>query len=328
MRLSTLAIWAAVALGPPPAFDTASVKPFGQKSREVSLGAVPGCRLMAPQVLAQSAADAKPVFEVASIKRCRDDVLPPGGRGGGGSSFSPGRMNLRCQTLTSFIFAAYVVFANGRAANLSPFVPIEGSPAWIGSERYDINAKAEGNPSPEMMYGPMLQALLEDRFKLRIRREIREVPAYALTVAKSGLKLHHFKEGSCTPRPPLDVTKPLVPPPPLAPGERYCVSAGRREGLNLVLEFEGISLDEFCKALLRGSGRPVINKTGITGKFDFHLEYAPDETTPTLPPDDSSVPTAPSIFTAIQQQLGLKLEPTKGPRDFLVIDHIERPSAN
>jgi uncharacterized protein (TIGR03435 family) len=174
------------------------------------------------------------------------------------------------------------------------------------------------------MHGPMLQALLEDRFKLRVHRETRDVPVYALTIAKGGLKLPPFKEGSCT---PVDHTQ--FPPfsAPLTPDQiaKNCHARGTKDGLNLKVDAQGMTLDDFAKIFLdtHTLNRPVVNKTGIAGRFDFHLEYAPERGAPA---DDVSE--GPSIFTALQEQLGLKLESAKGPGEFFVIDSVERPSEN
>jgi len=179
------------------------------------------------------------------------------------------------------------------------------------------------------MMGPMLQALLEDRFKLRIRRENREVPVYALTLAKGGPKLPAFQEGSCTP-----VDFPRVPQP--RPEDGCMVLIRQGTGSTLALQAPGTSLDGFTKLLYLAVDRPVIDKTGIQGLFDFHLEFAQQEATPAFrpggeplprPAEPADEPAAPSIFTAIQQ-LGLKLEPAKGPREFLVVDRVERPTGN
>jgi uncharacterized protein (TIGR03435 family) len=297
--------------------------------------------LSAPQTRPQSpAAGMKSEFDVASIKACKaGDAGGGGGRGGGGGgSLSPGRLNLNCQTVRDLIATAYVLYANGQSHRGVPFsrLPISGGPAWINSERYTINARAEGTPSEGMMFGPMLQTLLEDRLKLRIHRESTEVPVYSLTIVKSGLKLQRAEEGSCTPR---DLTK--SPQPRLEPGQKpFCGTARlvRRNGPNFTWEVYAMNLDEFSKWLNLSLDRLVIDKTGITGRFDFHLEFASDETTPGLLPgggDPGGTPGAapldpagPSIFTALQQQLGLKLEPAKGPGESLVIDHVERPSKN
>ncbi len=225
-----------------------------------------------------------------------------------------------------------MIFANGVDSADPALVdasPIEGGPGWINSERYTINAKAEGNVTEEMMQGPMLQSLLEDRFKLKIRKESKEVPVYALTVAKGGPKLKPFEEGSC-----LEEVI-TFPPTPAPAGQRYCERGGRPGGPNRVLVEEGITLDELCKTFLGGPvaglGRRVIDKTGLSRKFNIHLEFAPsDEALARLRAKgrDNGEPTAPPLPTALEEQLGLKLESARGSGDFYVIDHIERPSEN
>jgi uncharacterized protein (TIGR03435 family) len=219
---------------------------------------------------------------------------------------------------------AYGLFANGHDNPLWSIPKIEGGPAWINSERYEINAKAESNASEEMMMGPMMQALLEDRFKLKTHRETRDVPVYALAVAKGGSKLKPFREGSCTPA-ALAVNPPLEGQPPV------CKAFASSRGSNLmVMDGQGMSIEEFSGVVLAASGlgfkfdRPIVNRTGITGRFNFHMEFAIDDGLT----DTSSVAAGPSIFTAFQQQLGLRLEPGRGPGQFLVVDHVEHPSEN
>jgi uncharacterized protein (TIGR03435 family) len=114
------------------------------------------------------------------------------------------------------IQAAYVIFANGHAMTNPSHIPISGGPEWINSDRYTIDAKPEDPQTLEMMNGPMLQALLEERFRLKVHREVREVPVYSLTEAKTGLKLKPFKEGSCT---PVDLFRASNS---RAPGVTYC----------------------------------------------------------------------------------------------------------
>ena len=276
--------------------------------------------------------DHTPKFEVAAIKPCRDTGTPGPGASKGGSPLgtggptSAGALHFNCATVSGLIQQAYVTYANA-SRDLWSRVAIDGGPAWINSDRYDINAKAEDSASPGTMQGPMLRALLEDRFKLRIRRETREVPVYVLTVAKSGSKLQQFKEGTCT---PIDLTKPPSPPTPgQAPGCTSMIS-GSAKGPNMTRVFmQATTVDEFSKALGFVLARPIINKSGIAGLFDFRLEYAFDETTggpARATPSDE--PAGPSIFTAPQEQLGLKLESAKGPGERLVIDSVARPSEN
>jgi uncharacterized protein (TIGR03435 family) len=264
---------------------------------------------------------AMPKFEVASIK-------PGCGRLDGGGTVSkdgrtrpnqsPGSLN-ECTTLIDFIRMAYLEFANGRQNPPEP-VPISGGPAWIGSERYQINAKPEGAASPLAMRGPMLQALLEDRFKLKLHREVKHVAVYELTLSKGSPRLELAKKGSCF---------TLDPGSPLQPGQKPCgIPLTGTIGPNLRTEIIG-SLDALSKVLGVTVGRPVINKTGIGGVFDVRLEFAIDESTPGVRPVSSTEDTpGPSIFTAVQQQLGLKLVSAKGPGESIFIDHVERPSEN
>jgi bla regulator protein blaR1 len=280
----------------------------------------------APFIRAQSAAAAVPKFAVSSIKRCSD---VPGLMRGAGYSSSAGRLNTGCMALadidcTGLIQRAYVRFADGHP-HPTGIVPITGGAAWIHSELFDIDARAEGNPNEEMMQGPMLQTLLEDRFQLKIHRETREVPVYALTVELGSSRLKPFQEGSCIPM-PLKVPLPTLPP-----GQQYCkVRVGIQPP---VVDAQGSTLTEFSQMLNLILDRPVIDKTGITGKFDIHLEFAPDAATPRflvggdLAGQVGPASTGSSVFDAMAQ-LGLKLEPTLGPREFLVIDHVDRPSEN
>jgi uncharacterized protein (TIGR03435 family) len=298
-------------------------------------------RVCTPAVSAQSAV-AAPTFEVAAIKLCNSGEVRKSankaGPGRSGANSSPDRLSINCQTVRNFVRTAYVL--DGR---FNPFldIPIEGGPAWIDSERYQIVAKAEGTPGQETMSGAMLRALLEDRFKMKVHRETREVPVYALTVAKGGPKLQRAQEGSCA---TLDLSNGPAAPDPSKKPLIFCAAAhGGRSGPNFKLEVLGATLDQFSRAIGAtwvGLDRIVINKTGIKGTFDFHMEFAPGDETPELKtwlaagPQTDGSPTSsdpsggPSIFTAIQKQLGLKLESAKGPREFIVIDRVERPPEN
>jgi uncharacterized protein (TIGR03435 family) len=277
--------------------------------------------LIAPPSHAQSASAATPKFEVASVKGCKANSTSTGGRSGGLRT-TPGRLSVACLPVKFLIQAAY-------ATSPDASVPISGGPAWIDSDLYDIEAKAENNPSRETMTGPMLQALLEDRFRLKIHRETKEVPVYALTVGKNGPKLQAFKERSCAPNDPEK-------PPPAAPGQTRPTLCGSYsiglKGANLTLDVHRRTMTEFSRQL--HLDRPVIDKTGIAGLFDFHLEFASDGTTAGFfppgfqVPAPSDSPSGPSIFTAVQEQLGLKLEPAKGSGELLVVDGVERPSEN
>ena len=202
-------------------------------------------------------------------------------------------------TLKLLIAAAY---------DLNPRT-ISGGPGWVTSEHYDILAVTPGEVRPthdEQM--SMLRALLSDRFKLTFHREPKEFSIYALEVIKSGPKLKD--------------TTHAADPPSVGPGVVY--------PQRIVLPARNATMTDFASLMQRAIlDRPVVDRTGLTGRYDFDLEWAPDETQfgGDLPPAPADAP-SPPLFTAIQQQLGLKLDPTKGTVAALVIDTAERPSAN
>jgi bla regulator protein BlaR1 len=288
-------------------------------------------------------------FEVAAIHPCDSKTPPPGLREMGGLGDvgpAPNRVIRRCVTVMSLVQDAYVIFADGQSrAGLSTRVPpIEGAPAWLSSERYTVEATAEGTPGQPMMLGPMMQSLLEDRFHLKTHRETRSGPAYEMTVAKGGPKLQP-NAGSCdidvppaaaprdpnTGRPdPGFKTHGRVPPP--AQGKPCHVILSLNDGPNRLLVTRGMTMDEFSGWLYHMTDRTVVDKTGLTGKYDIRLEYLPDQPARPTAGDDSneSADTQPeaTLSTAMQQQLGLKLTPVKGTRQIIVIDHIEKPSEN
>jgi uncharacterized protein (TIGR03435 family) len=223
------------------------------------------------------------------------------------------------------IQVAYNRYASGRLTS-EKMIAIEGGPDWIHSERFEISAKAEGQPSPTMMEGPMMQVILEDRFKLRIHRETRQGPVYELAVGKGSPKLKPLQEGICIPVVPGAVL------PVVQEGQHLCRRMVSPRGR---VDIEGGTLVELASLLGMALDRPVIDKTGVTSNFEIHLEFSPDDSAAPRPftaePGASAAvraPDAPGIFQAIQEQLGLRLVAARGPVDVLVIDHIERPSAN
>jgi uncharacterized protein (TIGR03435 family) len=237
-------------------------------------------------------------FEVATIKPSNLD-WPGGGR------------YMRMQTAHQFVARNYTLRVILAAAyNLTPRA-VSGGPAWIDSDRFDIVAEAPGQVRPttdEQM--SMLRKLLSERFSLTFHREPKEFSIYALTVAKNGPKLMEA----------APVTSPEGSPPlvfVLYPdGARLAARDATMAELAWV--FQRSALD-----------RPVVDKTGLSGRYDFDLEWTPDETqfagnVPTGNPE----PPKPDLFTAMQQQLGLRLEATRGPIAALVVDQVERPSAN
>jgi uncharacterized protein (TIGR03435 family) len=209
------------------------------------------------------------------------------------------------------------------AYNVRPF-QISGAPDWINSEGYDIEAKAEGDPTPSEMKR-MMQTLLEDRFKLRTHRGTKEMPVYALTMTKSG-RLPKPGAGSCE-APDVDAP-PRPPASDLVQCGRAMVAIGRMGGVQL--QGGMISMRELVRILSNLLGRAVIDKTEFEDLFDLHLIFALDDAIDGMshPPEPPPENHSPSIFVAVQDQLGLKLESTRGPVDVLVIDHVERPSGN
>jgi len=216
-----------------------------------------------------------------------------------------------------------------RAYGLQDF-QIVGGPRWIDSDGYNIEAKAEGSASQSQIW-LMLQSLFEDRFHLKAHRETKELPSYTLISAKGGAKLPSPKDGGCR----NYETSPLSPQDPQdAPPCGHPVTLVRLSGA--IVQGGDLPMVEFIKMLSEIVGRPIIDKTGVLKNFDVHLEFYPDEATvgihtrrrpgdPDRPADPGA---APSIMIALEEQLGLKLESTKGPVEILVIDHVERPTEN
>jgi uncharacterized protein (TIGR03435 family) len=278
--------------------------------------------LNSPVIRAQSLPSATappPKFEVASIKRCSLDDLPVGaGRGSGaGVMGDPGMFRTGCVTVRGLIQTAYVRYRDGRILPPGSQLqnqPIKGGPDWVDSDRYTIDARPSGPQTRPTMGGPMLQALLEDRFQLKIHRENKEVQVYALVVANGGPNLQLTKEGGCTPADPTQAPPPIVPGQPLPCG----YINGGDDGIDAV----GVTVASLCQLFSSQLGRPVIDKTGLTGLFNYHLPFnAPP---PGAPPDDDQFSTA----MATLQKLGLTVKAANGTAEIVVIDHVERPSEN
>jgi len=242
-------------------------------------------------------ANAKPEFAVATIKPTRPDA-PRGGYGIRGEE-----VTTIAVTVNWMIKLAFNVHAH----------QISGGPAWLDSERYDTVGKPDipGQPNRDQMK-LMVQKLLADRFQLRFHIEKKELPVYAMVVAKSGPKIT-VSAGDPNDFPGIGFGR--------EPGVLSLV--GRNTGLNGVAN--GLQSNILDK--------PVVDQTGLTGRYDFTMRWTPDATQwanfgvpATANPNDLDAP--PDIFTAFEQQLGLKLQPTKAVVDVMVIDRIERPSPN
>ena len=244
-----------------------------------------------------------PAFEVAAIK------LNQSGSGSSRSNIDNGRFTATNVSLKNLIeYQAYGIPGNR---------VLEG-PKWLDSTKFDIEAKMDDSEADHLRtlaHGPrrletqaMFQQLLADRFKLAVHWETRELPVYALTVAKKGPMLEPTKEST------------------EGSGTRSHSSLSGSE-----FSAKGVTLPELAEALTqelsRELGRDIIDKTGIKGRYDLTLKWTPDAGGAT-DGAATSADSGPSIFTAVQEQLGLKLEPAKAPVQVLVIDHAEMPSEN
>ena len=194
------------------------------------------------------------------------------------------------------------------AAYGTPDFRIIGATGWMTTDRFDIEAKATGDP-PRAQLLLMLQSLLADRFKLVVHRETRELPTYDLVVAKGVPK---FKEGKCFGQPGL---------------QNPC---GAFSGSATHFFARAAKIDQLTLFLSSHESRVVVDKTGVTGEYDMDLTWTPVDA-PLGPGDAGQAPpdpNGPSIFTALQEQLGLRLEPSKGPVEILVIQNAEKPAEN
>ena len=237
-------------------------------------------------------------FEVASVKPSAPDVA--------GLFVEPqpgGSIRITGGTVKNLIAVAY---------NAREFA-ISGGPGWVSSDRFDIDARAphlsasENSPANAQQLRERLKSLLAERFQLAIHPESKEQNVYALLIGKSGPKIHDAE-----------------------PGSRSMI---RKRGTSII--GEGVGMQMLVLNLANSLDRPVLDKTGLTGKYDFKIEWTLDalNASSPIPATGAEAPTAPepngpSLFAALQEQLGLRLEPQKAPAETLVIDHVARPSEN
>ncbi len=281
---------------------------------------------------------ARPSFEVVSIKPNTS------GAGGGGIGTRPGGLFTATNVPAKMLIR--------QAYRMQDF-QIIGGPNWLTTDRFDVEARAEAGAVPPPSGPPdptrpnpialMLQSMLEDRFQLKVHIETRELPVYNLVVGRDGSKMkssadQNPQRGAAPPVPP----PPVGPPPPGGPGPRGAPVMGpgsiRIGGGNLVANT--IAMPQFVNTLSQMVGRPVVDKTGLTGMFDIDLRWTPEggqggpfgpggPAGPEIAPAPVAAdPSAPSIFTAVQEQLGLRLESAKGPVEVIVIDSVQKPTEN
>ena len=272
-----------------------------------------------PAQSARAAGESLPSFEVASIKpnRSGDNHVWIGGEHG-----------------RFMVTGAKVKFLITQAYGVKEY-QVAGGPSWINSERFDIEAKAEDTQTEEEEKLPSvrqweqlrlrIQRLLADRFKLRLSHTTRELPVYALVIAKNGPKFHEAKPGDTYPNGMKGFDGIAHP------GVLYI---GPDE-----LKGQGVAISRLAGMLSELMGRTVLDRTGLTGAYDFEIKWSIDQSPAAATPEPEAgnpetVLSSPgetfgaSFFTAIQEHLGLKLVSQKGAVDVLVIDHVERPTEN
>jgi uncharacterized protein (TIGR03435 family) len=269
------------------------------------------CTMCGIASLLSAQSPGSPAFEVASVKPNKS------GDPNGSTNFQPGgRYTARNMAVRALIREAY---------RLQGF-QIVGGPDWVASDRFDIQAKAEGDLPDSADGGPpqalflMLRRLLAERFKLTVHNETRELPVYALVMTRSDGKM-----GPQLREPAIDCRTFDFRNSPIPPPGGFCggiqTGPGRFVG-------KGATMRQLALNLSPRVARIVLDRTGLSGPFDLDLEWtqaavAPDPPAAGGPP---AVDVGPSIFTALQEQLGLKLESQKGPVDVLVIDRVEHPT--
>lgn len=268
-------------------------------------------------------------FDIASVKQNKaiDERADSNFPLGPGDVYAPtnGVFSARGLPLMAYVGFAYKI-TNTQYSSVNSQLP-----DWARSDRYDIEARSSQSGVTKDQMRLMMQSLLADRFKLKIHTEIRQIPVLALVLWKAGrtgpqLRPHPASDDSCSTA-PSDADAGMFPVTcggilgmvPAMPGD---TRAGARN----------ISMDviaSFLSGLEGGIDRPVLDRTGLVGKFDFSLEWAPESNTPSsIGGRAEPIAQGPSALEALKKQLGLKLDPIKGPIEAIIIDHVERSSAN
>jgi len=280
-----------------------------------------------PSTPAQADASAElPKYDVATIKPTSDSD------GMRRFMFTPGGISLTGVPMQMLLTEGFHVEDDH----------IIGAPGWVKTNRYDVEAKVSPEDAPKLdkltfeERRSMILPLLLERLNLKYHHETREMASYSLVVAKGGPKM---KASEVQPPPPEartadgpGISKPDNPAAQRPQQRRMLRFMGRGH-----LEGEGSDTQMLARVLSQQLGRTVIDKTGLTGNFDYTLQWTPDDAPPPMPGggqggtphiDNGGDAVGPSLFTAVQEQLGLKLESTKGMADVIVIDHIDLPSDN
>jgi uncharacterized protein (TIGR03435 family) len=325
------------------------------RTRSILLFATTVLFAIAPQ-FAQT--PAKPSFDVVSIK-----PTAPGQRGGGGGVRGD-KYTVSNITLKLLVQTAYQRPSTGGPVAQLQMI---GAPPWMDSDRYDVQATADCSSGPvsREQLQLMVRSLVEERFQLKAHMETRELAIYNLVVAKDGPKIKRSEDQTpvtqtqvqppqlCAPLPPPPTNPPipLIPPgqrgspfDPASPAPRGFMGGMFSQSM-IMLRGSAVTLTSMIGMMQQQVGRPVIDKTELKGLYDFTLRFSPENLTsplgalapPPPPPPPGGAPPAPgtapaseplpSIFTALQE-IGLRLEPTKGPVEVLVIDSVQKPTEN
>lgn len=325
---------------------------FGKK---LALGAAAMAALVAPVVVGivnprvivaqsatdwQAAAGGKAAFEVASVKPSTGEFVSPTVPFNAGDASKQTTGYFRADfPLWSYIQFAYKLWWPAMEQEKE----IARLPKWVTTDRYTVDARMPGKPTKDQMR-LMVQTLLADRFKLQVHFEMREIPVLALTLLKPGKlgpKLIAHADGrSCG---DFDAATHTPVPAKVIRGEEdagpenfppFCDSVAliRRPGGMQLLGYRNATMEMLAGALsgVVVQDRPVVDRTGLSGRFDFTLDWAPDPkpAAPTDAPDAASEPVGPAAVQALRDQLGLKAESIKAPAPILVVDRVERPTAN
>ena len=259
-------------------------------------------------LLTSAFAAQQPAFEVASVKR---NVSGSSSASFGGQP--GGRINVVNNTLRNIIRNTW---------NLQNYM-IVGGPDWMNDDRWDINAKAPEGPQPtQQQLMLMMRSLLADRFKLVVHNETRDTPVYALVLARPDGKFGPQLRRSELDCAALAAAAARGATPPPRPADRpFC---GTRQGQGTIMT-SGVLMADFARNLSGSTGRIIVDKTGLTGPFDLDLKFTPDPLGGAVGDPATDMP---SLFVAIQEQLGLKLEAQRLPVEVLVIDSAQRPMEN
>jgi uncharacterized protein (TIGR03435 family) len=293
----------------------------------------------------------KPSFDVVSIK---PSAPPQGGRGLRGGGVRGDKLLLTGANLRMLLQQGY---QRPSAAGPGGQLQIIGGPGWIDSDLYDVQATANcsGGPLSREQVQLMIQSMLENRFQLKAHIEARDLPIYNMVVAKDGPKLKASADqtptvlpaglGPAQPCSPAGPLPPAPPPPGTPPPANFVVPRGgfriSFNGAGFTLEAASVPLGNIITTLQNIAGRPIVDKTGLKGLFDFKLQFSSEGLSgPGIPlgpppPDPqgavgapaAAADPAPSLFSAIQD-LGLRLESAKGPVEVLVIESVQKPTEN